>query len=43
VKRTIAAFLLASFGILLVGCNTVNGAGQDIQRAGEKLQDASKK
>jgi len=24
------------------GCHTVHGAGQDVERAGEKIQDASK-
>lgn len=38
--RTIA--LLAAL-FLLAGCNTIKGAGQDIQRAGEKIEDAAKK
>jgi predicted small secreted protein len=42
-KRTIAALLLATFGFALAGCNTMNGAGKDVERAGEKIQDASKK
>ncbi|MCB1636616.1 MAG: entericidin A/B family lipoprotein [Rhodoferax sp.] len=25
------------------GCNTVHGMGQDLQKAGEKIQDATKK
>ncbi len=28
---------------LLVGCNTVRGMGQDIQKAGEKIEDVVKK
>ncbi len=27
--------------VLLAGCNTVQGAGQDIESAGEGIQDAS--
>ena len=40
-KRLIAvtscAFLLA----VLAGCNTVQGLGKDIEKAGEKTQDAA--
>ena len=39
--KTIATLLAAAF--LLAGCNTVRGVGQDVQRAGEKIEDASKK
>jgi predicted small secreted protein len=28
---------------LLAGCNTVKGMGQDIQKAGEKIEGAAKK
>ena len=34
------AFLAAG---LLVGCNTMQGAGKDIERGGEKLQDSAQK
>ena len=34
------AFALA---IPLGGCNTFRGAGQDIQKSGEKMEDAAKK
>jgi predicted small secreted protein len=27
----------------LSGCNTVRGIGQDVQKAGEKIEDAAKK
>jgi predicted small secreted protein len=27
----------------LVGCNTMEGAGKDMERAGEKVQDKAKK
>lgn len=28
---------------LLSGCNTIQGIGKDVERLGEKVQDASKK
>jgi predicted small secreted protein len=39
-----AALLLAVGAVLTVqsiGCNTVEGAGRDVERGGEKLQDAA--
>lgn len=39
--KKIAALLAIAF--LVAGCNTVRGIGQDVQRAGEKLEDAGKK
>ena len=39
--KTIAFLLAAAF--VLAGCNTVKGVGQDVQKAGEKLEDAAKK
>ena len=37
--------LIALLGVLalLAGCNTVKGVGQDLQKAGEKLEEAAKK
>lgn len=32
------AILLALFAALVAGCNTIEGAGKDIERGGEKLQ-----
>jgi predicted small secreted protein len=29
--------------LVLVGCNTVKGVGQDLQKAGETIEDAVKK
>lgn len=38
-KRTIAILLLSLFAIsLLTGCNTVRGAGEDIEAGGEAIQ-----
>jgi predicted small secreted protein len=35
--------LIVSALMVLAGCNTVAGAGQDMQKAGEKIEDAAKK
>ncbi|MDP1657276.1 MAG: entericidin A/B family lipoprotein [Hylemonella sp.] len=40
-KITLLAILSMTFA--LVGCNTVKGVGQDIQKAGEKIEGAAKK
>ena len=40
-KRILFA-LLASL-TLLAGCNTIEGMGKDIQKGGEKLEEAAKK
>ena len=32
-----------SCALALTACNTVRGLGQDIEKAGEKIQDATKK
>ena len=35
-------FTLA-FGTMLAGCNTMAGAGQDVQKAGQKMENAADK
>jgi len=35
--------ILALKLLVLAGCNTINGMGQDIKSAGEKIEDVSKK
>jgi predicted small secreted protein len=36
--------LCTLLGVLsLVACNTVKGVGQDLQKAGEKIEEAAKK
>jgi len=40
-KRMISLLLAASFALslpMLSGCNTVQGAGKDVERGGEKIQ-----
>src|SRR5438094_10183544 len=43
VKTLISLIVAAAFGISLSGCNTIAGAGRDVARGGEKIQDASVK
>ena len=41
--KTLMTTIALFFSLTLVGCNTVKGMGQDIQKAGEKIEDATKK
>ena len=41
--KTITSTLLIAFALALAGCNTMKGFGQDVQKAGEKIEDAGKK
>ncbi|MCB5190847.1 entericidin A/B family lipoprotein [Methylobacillus arboreus] len=41
--KKLTAFLMLCGFIALTGCNTMKGAGQDIQRGGEKLENAADK
>jgi len=42
-KRLVALMMLSLFSVsVLAGCNTVAGAGKDVQKAGEKVEDAAK-
>jgi predicted small secreted protein len=45
VMKQIAALIAVAFALAvpLGGCNTFRGAGQDIQKGGEKVEDAAKK
>lgn len=39
-KRLLALIVLSMFSLgMLSGCNTMAGAGQDMQKAGEKIED----
>lgn len=40
--KTIIALLMSSTFVVLAGCNTIAGAGKDIERGGEKVQDTAK-
>ena len=39
-KRLLALMVLSMFSIsMLSGCNTMAGAGKDVQKVGEKVED----
>jgi len=40
-KKLVLVIIALAFGIS--GCNTLNGIGKDVEKLGEKFQDASKK
>ena len=44
-NKTLLALLVAATlaSLLSSGCNTMNGAGKDIEKAGDKIQDSAKK
>ena len=42
-KKTIATLLALSFVAALAGCNTVAGAGKDIQKAGNAIENSAEK
>ncbi|MGN6387979.1 MAG: entericidin A/B family lipoprotein [Burkholderiaceae bacterium] len=42
-KNVLASILLLGAAIFVVGCNTIHGIGKDVERAGEKVQDLSKR
>ncbi|MGE5791342.1 MAG: entericidin A/B family lipoprotein [Bacteroidota bacterium] len=42
-NQRLATLVLAAALALLAGCNTVQGLGQDIERGGEKLQNAAER
>ena len=39
--KTIMSLIAAAF--VLAGCNTMKGFGQDMQKAGEKIEEKAKK
>jgi len=42
-KNKVVLVMLLSIAALSAGCNTVAGAGKDIQRGGEKIEGAAEK
>lgn len=40
--KLISTFLVLTFALTLSACNTVEGAGKDIQKGGEAIEDAAK-
>ncbi len=41
--KSFSTLLIAAAMLVVVGCNTVKGVGQDLQKAGETIEDAAKK
>lgn len=41
-RKILSALLLLGY-FAVAGCNTMQGAGKDIQKGGEKIEDAAKK
>ena len=41
--KTIMALVCAALGFALAGCNTVEGAGKDIKKAGDKIEKAAER
>lgn len=41
--RSLLIAMTTAYLLALGGCNTMAGAGQDIQKGGEKIEDAAKK
>lgn len=42
-KRVVSLVLLAVFSLgMLNACNTVEGVGKDVQKAGEKVEDSAR-
>ena len=44
-NKTLIVLVIAAAlsGLFSAGCNTMNGAGKDIEKAGDKIQDAATK
>lgn len=41
-KNLSTFFGLVAVSVALIGCNTVKGVGQDVERGGEKVQDVAR-
>jgi predicted small secreted protein len=41
-KKLVSILLLVSFALSLSACNTIEGVGKDVQKAGEAVEDAAK-
>lgn len=40
--KTVIAIFAILYGLGLAGCNTIAGAGKDIERGGEKIHEEAK-
>jgi entericidin B len=43
ITKLVYLLVAAAFGLSLTACNTMAGMGKDIEKGGEKVQDAAKK
>ncbi len=43
ITTLIALFAFSGAAALLAGCNTMEGIGKDISKAGDKIEEAAKK
>jgi predicted small secreted protein len=41
VKRILLSVLTAGFAIAVIGCNTVEGLGRDVESLGDAIEDAA--
>lgn len=41
-RTTFVAFMWVAVSAILTGCNTIAGAGKDIERGGQAIRDAAK-
>jgi entericidin B len=41
-KNWVALLVVLFAGGVMAGCNTIHGAGKDLERGGEKVQDTAK-
>ncbi len=41
--KKLTTLVLVALGFVLAGCNTVQGVGQDVQKAGSAIENAAKK
>lgn len=39
--RVLTSILIAAFLVAITGCNTMEGAGKDIEKLGEEIQEES--
>ena len=42
-NKLIASLVILALFFVVSGCNTVAGVGKDVQKVGEKVEDAAKK
>ncbi len=42
IKNFVVLMMMAGFSLGLSGCNTMEGAGQDIERGGEKIEEEAR-